>query len=203
MVAFNRSRLIDGELGPRRVRLRVMRMRILISVLIGLLALTACSGDDEETTTLPEDGSATATTIAIGGDGSGGDDDDTSESTEAEGSTTTTVEGPMLPAYDIAHRSPGDNGDLLVVVLEDVDDGITDHDLEQVILDVVDTFGPVAEAHVIDDVSVLDLVLADPADLSDEQKADLEAHYLLRLVDGTSVSFQGPFEDVPGYEIGS
>ena len=180
-----------------------MRIRILTSVLIGLLALTACSGDDEETTTLPEDGSATATTLAIGGGGSGADDDDTSDSTEAEGSTTTTVEEPMLPAYDIAHRSPGDNGDLLVVVLEDVSDGITDHDLEQVILDVVDTFGPVAEAHVIDDVSVLDLVLADPADLSDEQKADLEAHYLLRLVDGTSVSFQGPFEDVPGYEIGS
>ena len=90
-----------------------------------------------------------------------------------------------------------------MVVLEGVGDGVSDHDLEQVILDVVDTFGPVAEAHIIDDASVLDLVLADPADLSDEQKADLDAHYLLKLVDGTSVSFQGPFQDIPGYEIGS
>lgn len=192
---------MTAELDADGVRLKVMRMKILISVLIGLLALTACSGDDEETTTLPEDGSATATTLTIGGDGS--DTDDGSDTTVSEDSTTTTAEPPTLPGYDIAHRSPGDNGDLLVVVLQDVADGVTDHDLEQVILDVVDTFGPVAEAHIIDDASVLDLLLADPADLSDEQKADLDAHYLLRLIDGTSVSFQGPFEDVPGYEIGS
>jgi hypothetical protein len=50
---------------------------------------------------------------------------------------------------------------------------------------------------------VLELVLADPADLTDEEQAQLDSHYLLRLIDGTSVSFQGPFEDVPGYEIGS
>ena len=109
----------------------------------------------------------------------------------------------MLPLYDIAHRSPGDNGDLLVIVLEAAGDGISDHDLEQVILDVVDTFGPVAEAHIVDDPAVLELVLADPADLTDEEQAQLDSHYLLRLIDGTSVSFQGPFEDVPGYEIGS
>jgi hypothetical protein len=176
-------------------------MRFLIPALISVLLVAACSGDDEETTTLPEDGSTTETTLAIGGDGS--DPDAGSDTTVSEDSTTTTTERPTLPSYDVAHRSPGDNGDLLVVVLQDTADGVTDHDLEQVILDVVETFGPVAEAHIIDDGSVLDLLLADPADLSDEQKADLDAHYLLRLVDGTSVSFQGPFEDVPGYEIGS
>ncbi|NNC41230.1 MAG: hypothetical protein HKN95_11100 [Acidimicrobiia bacterium] len=192
---------MTAELDADGVRLKVMRMRFLIPTLIIVLLLAACSGDDEETTTLPEDGSSTATTLAIGGGGS--DTDDSSDTTVSEDSTTTTVETPTLPGYDIVHRSPGDNGDLLVVVLQDVADGVTDHDLEQVILDVVDTFGPVAEAHILDDASVLDLVLADPADLSDEQLADLDAHYLLRLVDGTSVSFRGPFEDVPGYEIGS
>ncbi|HSR44996.1 MAG TPA: hypothetical protein VLT15_07175 [Acidimicrobiia bacterium] len=180
-----------------------MRTRILILGLSGLLVLAACSGDGEETTTLPEDGSTTATSPASGGDSSANGSADTPDTTEPEDTTTTTSGEASLPKYDIAHRSPGDNGDLLVVVLEGVGDGVSDHDLEQVILDVVDTFGPVAEAHIIDDASVLDLVLADPADLSDEQKADLDAHYLLKLVDGTSVSFQGPFQDIPGYEIGS
>lgn len=193
-----------GELDGGRVRLWVMRMRILLPVLIGLLAFTACSGDDEDTTTLPQDVSASTSTFLSGGDSSGDvGDEDSSETGEAGDSTTTTVEVDMLPTYNIAHRSPGDNGDLLVIVLEDAGDGVSDHDLEQVILDVVDTFGPVAEAYIIDDPSVLELVLADPADLTDAEKAELEAHYLLKLVDGTSVSFQGPFEDVPGWEIGS
>ena len=176
---------------------------MMVLFLVGLIAIAACSGSDEDTTTLPEDLSTTQTSAVVAGDGSGDSgDDSTTDSTPVE-ETTTTTEVPMLPSYDIAHRSPGDNGDLLVIVLEAASDGISDHDLEQVILDVVDTFGPVAEAHIIDDPSVLELVLADPADLTDEDQALLDSHYLLRLVDGTSVSFQGPFEDVPGYEIGS
>jgi hypothetical protein len=180
-----------------------MRMRFLTPLFVALLVLAACSSDDESTT-LPEDTSATDTTFISGGDASPGvaGDADDSDDVVDESETTTTTEA-MLPAYDIAHRSPGDTGDLLVVVLESAEDGVTDHDLEQIILDVVDTFGPVAEAYVIDDVSVLELVLADRADLTDEQEAELESHYLLRLVDGTSVSFQGPFQDIPGYEIGS
>jgi hypothetical protein len=178
-------------------------MRITVLSLVGLVAIAACSGGDDDTTTLPEDLSTTQTSAVAAGGGSGdAGDDSTTDSTPIEETTTTTA-GPMLPSYDIAHRSPGDNGDLLVIVLEAAGDGISDHDLEQVILDVVDTFGPVAEAHIIDDPAVLELVLADPADLTDEEQAQLDSHYLLRLIDGTSVSFQGPFEDVPGYEIGS
>lgn len=188
-----------------RVRLKVMRMRILTSILAGLLILAGCSGSEDDTTTLPEDPSVTASTVASGG---GTDDGDNgvvaSDTTLADdGASTTTTAAPALPSYEVIHRSPGDNGDTLVVALSDISDGITDHDLEQLILDVVDTFGPVAEAHVVDDESVLELVLSDPADLTDDQKEDLDAHYLLRLVDGTSVSFQGVFQDVPGYEIGS
>jgi hypothetical protein len=178
-----------------------MRIRILIPFLIALLAAAACSGDDESTTTLTDEASATSTSL-LSGDTSGDVDGVDTQGDEGD-STTTTLEVAALPTYEIVHRSPGDNGDLLVIVLDDVSSGVTDHDLEQLILDVVDTFGPVAEAHVIDDASVLELVLADPADLTDDQKADLEAHYLLKLVDGTSVSFEGPFQDVPGYEIGS
>lgn len=178
-------------------------MRMIVLLISGLVAIAACSSGDDDTTTLPEDLSTTqSSAVAAGGGSDDSDDDSTAESTPVE-ETTTTTEAPMLPSYDIAHRSPGDNGDLLVIVLEAASDGISDHDLEQVILDVVDTFGPVAEAHVIDDPSVLELVLADPADLTDEEQAQLDSHYLLRLIDGTSVSFQGPFEDVPGYEIGS
>lgn len=176
-----------------------MRLRTIVILTFGLILLTSCSQDEESSTTLADDPAATATTLASGGSGS---DDATTSTTEAV-ETTTTTEAPMLPSYDIAHRSPGDNGDTLVVVLSDTSDGVTDHDLEQVILDIVDTFGPVAEAHIIDDASVLELVLMDPAELDEGQQELLASHYLLKLVDGTSVSFQGPFEDVPGYEIGS
>ena len=183
-----------------------MRMRILISVLAGLMVVAGCSGgEDAGTTTLPEDTSATGGPVAGGGDLV--DNEDGAEATETtigdEAATTTTTEALMIPVYEVIHRGPGDNGDMLVIALEDVSDGITDHDLEQLNLDVVDTFAPVAEAHVIDDKSVLELVLADPAELTDDEKANLASHYLLRLTDGTTVSFQGPFEDVPGYEIGS
>ncbi|MDF1596069.1 MAG: hypothetical protein P1T08_08235 [Acidimicrobiia bacterium] len=178
-----------------------MRIRFLIPFLIAVLAGAACSGDDESTTTLADEASATTTSV-LSGDTSG-DSGGVDTPGSNDGSTTTTSEVAALPTYEVVHRSPGDNGDLLVIVLDDDGSGVTDHELEQVILDVVDTFGPVAEAHVIDDPSVLELVLADPADLTDDQKADLDAHYLLKLVDGTSVSFEGPFQDVPGYEIGS
>lgn len=189
-----------------RVRFRIMRMRILISVLVGLVVMAGCSGDENDTTTLPEDASATAPSVAAGGGGTndGANDGGTSETTVVdEIPSTTTTEVMAIAPYEVIHRSPGDNGDTLVIALEDISDGITDHDLEQLILDVVDTYGPVAEAHVVDDASVLELVLSDPADLTDDQKTDLDAHYLLRLMDGTTVSFQGAFQDVPGYEIGS
>jgi hypothetical protein len=89
-----------------------------------------------------------------------------------------------------------------VIVLSD-GEGITDRDLEQLIFDVVDTYSPVAVAYVVDDASAVEPALADPETLTDEEKAILETHLLLKLTDGTSVSFEGPLEDTPGFEIGS
>ncbi len=170
---------------------------------LGLLA--GCSGDDEseETTTsttaapvtsLATTQAPTTTTVVP----AGGDDTSTTTTTEA-------TQGEVaLPGYSIVERVPGegDEGDTVVILLDtDADDAITDIDIQGLLSEVVDEFGPVNAAFVVDSLEAAQIVLLD--EFTQEQVDELEAHYLARLEDGFRIVFQGPFSEAGDLLISS
>ena len=166
---------------------------IYVSVLLVVALLGAgCSGDDaDDTTTTSVAPSTTAagsgTTPAPGGG--------------SDGATTTTVVVDeevsfSIPAYEVVNRVEGEKGATVVVLLDpNTYNALTDVDLQNVIEDVIDRFPPVYEVHVVDDISAADLVLADG--VQPAQQVILDEHYLVRLEEGFTIIYVGPFSDFP------
>jgi len=141
---------------------------------------------------------------------SGGDDDESgSGSTVAPLVSTTTVVASTAasttkstfaplstispPKYQIVSRSPTEEGGDEVVVLLDPTtyDSLSDIDLFDVIVEVVELFPPVAIVHVVDDEAAADVV-ADP-EASEAAREVLVDHYLARLDGGFTITYLGPF----------
>lgn len=164
---------------------------IAIAAVLLLSIVSACSGDDaEESTTTTLLAVTTQATDASGG-GTTASSATTSTTTSAapgeEGSTAT------FPRYQIVARETGDDGDVVVVLLDPESyDGLTDIDLQNVIADVVEEFPPVLEAHVLDSAEAAAIVLTDDPD--EEAQALLDAHYFARLEEGFRIVYTGPFK---------
>lgn len=177
----------------RRV-LRTLGIGVAVALIAG-----ACSGDDGSDTTTtssgaPTDGETTLTTSAsVGDDGENGSGQDESGTTTSVPSTTTTLAAFSVPAFTIVKRTPADEGDTVIVLLDTESyESLTDIDLQNVLSEVVDEFPPVYEAHVIDSAEVIDFVNA--ADLDDEAQQLLNVHYLVRLEEGFRIRYLGQFE---------
>jgi hypothetical protein len=179
-----------------------VKLRFVLSCVVGVaLAIVACSGDDAEpssTTVASTTSAAPVTSVQPV--------ESTSTTTVAPSSTTTTSVDPSggasFPEYAILSRELGDEGDTIVVLLdEDSYDSLTDIDLQNVLVDVVDRFPPVLFAHVIDDAVASEAVLA--SEPTAEQQDLLDRHYLVRLEDGFRVVFAGDFADTPSTILGS
>ena len=179
-----------------------MKLRPFLSCVVGLaLVIAACSGDEAEdssTTAAPTTSGAPVTSIEATGS--------TSSTTVISSSTTTTSVDPFgeasFPEYTIVSREEGDEGDTFVVLLdEDSYDSLTDIDLQNVLVDVVEQFSLVLTVHVIDDVSVAEVVLATDPTAAEQEL--LDRHYLVRLEDGFKVVFAGDFADTPSTILGS
>lgn len=138
------------------------------------------------TTSEPEAAAITTTTTTT----TAGEDD-------GEASSPTTV--PSRPEYTIYSRMPGDSGDTVVVILEPGD--YTDVQIENVIRDVVETFAPIKEAHLVDSQEAADAVLVDEP--TAEQEAILEEHYLARLEEGARLVYLGPYAEHGSKILGS
>ena len=183
----------------RRSLTHVGALVLLVSLLAG------CSGDDESeetttsTTAAPVTSLATTqapTTTAVVP--AGGDDTSTTTTTEA-------TQGEVaFPGYTIVERveGEGDEGDTLVILIDtDADDAITDIDLQSLLSEVVDEFGPVNEAFVVDSLEAAQIVLLD--EFTQEQVDELNNHFLARLEEGFRVIFEGPFEGLQPLLISS
>lgn len=160
--------------------------RFVILVLALALMTAACNrGDDADLTTTTAGGSQTTTTSA-GTTAGGGTDDE----------TTTTAGTVELPGYDII---AGDSGSDEYIIL--VEPGnYSEQDLRNIMEDVVDEYSPVT-AHLIDSEDARDLVLKD--DVTDTEQELLDAHYLARVVEGTTLEFLGPYAALEPVHIGS
>ena len=116
--------------------------------------------------------------------------------TEAPTTTTSTL-APLSavtpPQYQIVSRVPTEEGGDEVVVLLDPStyDSLSDIDIFDVIVEVVELFPPIAILHVVDD-AVAANVVTNP-DASQEAKESLDDHYLARLDDGFTITYLGPF----------
>lgn len=154
--------------------------------------------------------------VLIGACSRGGDESGTSlPSTTlpaARSAVTTTPPAPAgeplptsppgeVPAFEVRHRSPGEGGDVLVVL---VDPGsYTDLDLENLVGDVMEEYSPVLQLHVVDDVAALAAVLEPEEQRTAGERALLEAHYLARLDEGVVLTFLGPYAEYGQQRIGS
>lgn len=177
-----------------------MRLRTLLALLVLAALAASCSGDDAEDTTTTASGGAGAATTLPGVTSPGG------TSGEGIGDTTTssTVDlgEPVTPEFSIVTREPGDDGDTVVVLLDDETyESLTDIDLQNVISEVVDDFPPVYEAHVVESQAAADAVLAEEP--TPEQQQTLDNDYLARLEEGFRIVFLGPFAESGAVILGS
>ena len=170
-------------------------MRLVGTLAVTLLLVTAlsgCSGDDDAA-------SSTTTTFGALTTPAGGTSDSQTTVPAASSSSTTTA-GPddgtstaTFPRYQIVARQQGNDGDIVVVLLDTTSYGsLTDIDLQNVVADVVAEFPPVLEAHVVDSAEAAAIVLND--DLDEAGIALLAQHYLVRLEEGFRIVYSGPFE---------
>jgi ABC-type glycerol-3-phosphate transport system substrate-binding protein len=178
---------------------RYFALGVVVAATVTLLA--GCSGDDgsDETTTTTTAAPITtisttqAPTTTAPAPGGG----------EATTTTTTTVTlGEVeFPAYSIAART-GEAEDTVVVLMDlEVDDALTDIDLQNLLADVVDNFPPVTEAYVVSSSEAVDLVLAESVD--DDGQAVLDQHFWARLEEGFRIVFEGPFAGEAPLILGS
>jgi hypothetical protein len=167
-------------------------------VLVAAL-LTACAGGQATTTT----GQVPVSTTIGSAELAGG-----STTTQAPvlpvpspASTTILVAG---PSYRIVDRLEGDDGDIVVVLLDpSTYDALTDIDLQNVVEDIVEHFPPVLTMYVVDAPDAADVVLQESDAPTEEGQAILGDHYLVRLEDGFRLVYQGPFSSTRSVIIGS
>lgn len=128
-------------------------------------------------------------------------------STTSTTATTSTTLPPVqigsFPDYRIVFRGEADGpGDSVVVLLDPSSyDQLSDLDLYNIVVDVVEEFPPIYEAYVIDDEVAYEAVLAE-APTVEEQRL-LEMHYLARLEEGFRVVYLGPYADSGSSVLGS
>jgi hypothetical protein len=166
-----------------------------------LLVVTACSGDDgaddtSSTTTIPElDRTTIAPTTA-------GTISSSSSTTEAVTTATLPPLEASLPEYDIVSREQGEDGDTVVVLLDQATfTTLTDIDVQDIVADVYERFPPVLVAHVVDTEEAAEYVLLD--EINADQQAHLDLHYYARLEDGLRIIYQGRLAEAGVAILGS
>ncbi len=171
----------------------MQRIAVVILLLLSL-ALAGCNreSDADVTTTLP---TATTTTVA--------DATSTTTTEGAEEPTTTTTAAPpsvIELAYQVMFRGTTDGRNVVVLMIEE--GTATDVALETLAREALDEFAPLAELHVVDDEEAVELVRLDPDSLTDEERAVLAQHHLLSVREAV-LTFEGPFEDLGEFILGS
>jgi hypothetical protein len=174
-----------------------------------LSGLAACRGDDVPalvTTTSRVVTTASPTTTAAA-------------QVTTTAAPTTTVADPESTTTD---PSPGDGAPgseqreihYQVVRQEATRDGIrlfvaispgdyTEVDLENLVIAVYEERDNVYEVHVFDDWDAVGALVKAEAERTAEESELLDGHYLVSLLEGDTIRFQGPLSDLEGFRIGS
>jgi hypothetical protein len=178
-----------------------MKRAVVSCCLVGLaLVLASCSGDgseDTSTTAPPETTVAPVTSL---------DPPTTTQGVISDDSTTTsTTQDPdepvEFPGYTIVSREDGEDGDTVVILIDEGAFSLTDIDLANILADVVERFPPILTAYVVDDADAAEAVIVEEP--TAVQLELLDRHYLVRLEEGFRMVFAGPFADAPDVILGS
>lgn len=162
---------------------RVTRRIALLTALIVVAGACNRSAEPEPVTTLSLPSTSEATT------------------TTTQTLTETTSTGDDIDDFDVVVRSDSEDGPEVWVL---VDPGnYSDVDLESLIVRLIESEDGLYEAHVFDDPEALVAARIAEADRTPEEQALVDAHYLVSLVDGSIVRFQGPFAEFGEYVFGS
>lgn len=167
-------------------------LKILTVVIVLPLILAACDGDDgaELTTTsslvVPTTTPNPESTTTVVGD---------------DEATSTTLAGQPVDSYDVVVRESTDEGETLYIVIPPGD--YTAVDLENFLGDLIDDDDQLESAEVFDDEAALAAFLRDESEQTATDLAAIDAHHLVSLIDGQTISFHGPYADEGEYAIGS
>ncbi|HVR32493.1 MAG TPA: hypothetical protein VMS74_07260 [Acidimicrobiia bacterium] len=174
-------------------------VRRLITLFAVVVLVAACSPEEAELTT-------TTTTVASGSTTTAPDADETT-------TTTTTTEGdddadadadagPAITEYEIFVRSSSTAGETLWILIDPGD--YTDIDLENLIRELVDESDvTLAGINVFDDLDALEAGRVDEDARTDDEQLLVDEHYLVSLVDGAIIRFQGPYAEFGETAVGS
>ena len=169
----------------------MVRFRQVLLVGLAAVLIASCSGDEEPAEDpLTSTSAAPITTLAES------DTATAQQSTTTTTTTTTTTEAPELgfPEYSIISREAGDNGDIVVVLLDtDSYESLSDLDVLNVMSDLVEQFAPVFEAHIVETQAAADALFVEEP--TEDELTALANGYVARLEEGFRIVYAGPLED--------
>jgi hypothetical protein len=166
-------------------------VRRVIALFVVVLLTAACSPEETQLTT------TTTTTVPV----------DSTTTTLAQVETTTGSGGdaqasPAIEEYEVVVRSSATAGETLWILIEPGD--YTDIDLENLIRELVaETDVTLFGIHVFDDRDALDAGRVDPDARTDEEQTLVDQHFLVSLIDGAIIRFQGPYAEFGETVVGS
>lgn len=170
-------------------------MKTLRTILLtGLLALAvACNGDDAEVTVTTLDASLLTTTTTSPTDTTG------SDSTDA--SPTTSEESDAVESWEVISRTAAEDGETIYILVPP--GNYSDISMENFLGDLLESETAVSGVEIFDDRVALDAALKAEEERTADELQAIEDHHLVSLVDGRSVSFQGPMSEYEDFVIGS
>lgn len=177
-----------------------MNARCLFPVVALALVAAACNRGAEPELTVPP--TQPAPTTAEAPSTTESVDAETSVTDGSENGTETTVPRAIeITDFEVAVATTVDEGEVrwLVVPPEDY----TDRDLEQFVLDRVESEDGLWELYVVDNASAVDALRVESGSRTPEEQSLVDDHFLVSLTEGNVVNFHGPFADVPSFVVGS
>lgn len=174
-----------------------------------LAAASACGGEDgpglvtttsqvvttagPTTTTSPPISTTAASTTTV--------EDPAADTTEPPQEEEDAVGEPDDILYSVVRQESTRDGNRLFVAISPGD--YTEVDLENLVVSVYEERDNLYELHVFDNREAVEALTKAQDERTDEEAALLDRHYLVSLLEGDTIRFQGPFADLPGFRIGS
>lgn len=176
-------------------------VRKLIALFAAVVMVSACNPEEAELTTTTTTAPAETTTSESADDSTSTTVDDDGESDENDDEDGDAA-APAISDYEVIVRGSATGGETLWILIEPGD--YTDVDLENLIRELVDeSDATLAGINVFDDRDALEAGRVDPDARTDEEQELVDDHFLVSLVDGAVIRFEGPFEEFGETAVGS
>ena len=172
-------------------------VRKLIALFAAVVMVAACSPEEAELTTTTTTTPAETTTTEAADESTSTTVDDDEDEDDGEDEATAAITD-----YEVVVRGSATGGETLWILIEPGD--YTDVDLENLIRELVDDSDvTLAGINVFDDREALEAGRIDPDARTDTEQELVDAHFLVSLVDGAVIRFEGPYEEFGETAVGS